>query len=363
MAAYDTSNSFNLSIAAAPTTVLETAAAGMSSGDWLQLTGGNLPAGLDLFTDVGGLFSGGSDGMAIAYCEKFARDETGKQFHFVGSDHFGAPNPAGAHGVYLRYDEADNEWTFVSNAPSGVSPGTNNTPHHGYSGSTFDPDTGFWHHPPYGTVIYQRETSSWDSNSMSAAFAVTTATGCAEYFPERDRIMVCQVENGTDATLAEVNPSAETTSVLVSHSTGTITGFGAYSCAMNYSKVRARVFFGGGNGSNRIWSVNSSGTVTRHDDCPVNFGPSGPSSSFMMINPSNGNPVVVSNSSTWRELNIDAGSGSQWSSKGGTVSILSSNTVNSTAYGVMASTTDYGVVALVKNYSRSNDAQMWLWKP
>lgn len=343
-------------------TILQTAAEGMSSGQWLQMTGGNLPSGLDLFTDLGGAASGGSSGFCVAYCEKFARDSTNKKFYFVGSDHFTIPNPANAHTLFLQYDEATNAWSFVANAPWGVSPGASATPTHGYAGSTFD-GTKFWHHPPYGTSIHDWTGSSFGTASLSGALSYTAATGCAEWFPERSRIMISQLENGTDATLAEFNTSTRTASSLVDHTTGTITGFGGYSVSINYSSVRSRVFFGGGNGSNRIWSVNSSGTVTRHDDCPVNFGPGGPNSSHMFINPSNGNPIVYSSSTTWRELNIDATAGSQWSSKGGTVSLLSVNTYDGSAYGTMAAPTEYGVVVFIKNYSPSAAAQMWLYKP
>ena len=344
-------------------TILQTAAASMSSGQWLQMTGGNLPSGLDLFTDLGGAASGGSSGFCIAYCEKFARDSINKKFYFIGSDHFAIPNPSNAHTLFLQYDEAANAWSFVANAPWGVSPGASATPAHGYSGSTFD-GTKFWHHPPYGTSIRDWVSgSTFGTASLTGALAYTAATGCAEWFPERNRIMVSQLENGTNATLAEFNTSTRTASALVDHTSGTITGFGGYSVSIRYSSVRARVFFGGGNGSNRIWSVNSSGTVTRHDDCPVNFGPGGPNSSHMFINPSNGNPIVYSSSTTWRELNIDATAGSQWSSKGGTVSLLSTNTYDGSAYGTMAAPTEYGVVVFIKNYSPSSAAQMWLYKP
>lgn len=349
-------------VAGGGSSILQTAAAGMSSGQWLQMTGGNLPTGLDLFTDLGGAASGGSSGFCVAYCEKFARDSVNKKFYFAGSDHFEIPNPANAHGLFLQYDEATNAWSFVVNTPWGVSPGAYATPNHGYSGSTFDGTT-FWHHPPYGTDIRDWGGSSFGTASLTGGLSNTSATGCAEWFPERSRIMIAQVENVTDATLAEFNTSTRTASSLVDHTTGTITGFGGYSVSIWYSSVRARVFFGGGNGSNRIWSVNSSGTVTRHDDCPVNFGPGGPNSSHLFINPSNGNPIVYTSSTTWRELNIDATAGSQWSSKGGTVDMLSSNTYDGSAYGTMAATTEYGVVAFIKNYSGAAAAQMWLWKP
>ncbi len=343
---------------------LAAAAASMAPGSWLQMTGASLPSGLNLFTSSGGLFSGGASGLSIAYCDKFARDPNGKKFYFVGSDHFGIPNPSGAHTIALQYTDATNSWSFIGNVPWGVSPGGNATPSHGYEGTTFDSTNNrLWHNPPYGTVVRDwNGGTSWGSVSMSSLLSYTGSTGNAEFFPERNQVLVAQVESGTSAGLVGISAN-RTVSQLVNQSSNTLSGFGGYSCFNRYSAARKLVYFGGGQGSNRVWTVASDGTVTRRDDCPVSPGPSGSGSSHTFVNPGNGNLIVYSSGSSWRELNPSASAGSQWATKSGAVSVLASNTADGSAYGCMACPTEYGVVAFVKNYSSGAAAEMWLWKP
>lgn len=106
-----TSRPTNIRVTSKGNSVLANLATSMAPGTWAKMS--PAPTGLNLFTAAGGLFGGGAGNLAIAYCSKFARDPNNKKFYFVGSDHFGIPNPSNAHGVFLSYDEATNVWSFV----------------------------------------------------------------------------------------------------------------------------------------------------------------------------------------------------------------------------------------------------------
>lgn len=363
----DTSGAQNLqygfqSITATANSVLANAAAGMVSGAWLNLTGANLPAGLNLFVDQAGgnVFSGGAGGLAIAYCSKFARDPNNKKFYFVGSDH-------NARTILLAYDEATNTWAQPAGAttvPWGYPAG--GTANHGYEGTVYDPvNNKLWHNPPYAAVIRDwNSAASWGSVNLTPSSNATSGTGCAEWFPERGKILVFQIESVPNGRLIEIDPVARTTSILAA----TVPATSDYSYFIRYSAARAMCYFGGGSGSNAsraVYRVNAAGTVLRLDDCPVNLGPAGSGSSHTFVNPSNGNLIVYSSTSSWRECNPTLASGAQWSVKTPPVSVLTANTNDGSAYGVAACPMEspYGVVAFIKNYSRTSAAQMWLWKP
>lgn len=329
---------------------LQTQAAAMASGAWAQVS--PTPAGLNLFVSSGGLFSGGASGLSTGFCSKFARDATNRQFRFIGSDH-------NARTIHLVYNDATNAWTDGGTpTPWGYPAG--GTANHGYEGTTFDSAAGkLWHNPPYDTVMRR-----WDGGTTWASVATGTSnsatTGAMEYFPQRNAFILVKNQNGTNANLYSTTAAGAATLL----ANQTIVGADNTHMMVRYSAVRQICYFGGGNGSANTWTVNAAGTVTRLDNCPTGWGCGGGGSSHAFVNPSNGNLIVYSSSSSWRECNPSASPGSQWSSKSGTVNLLSSNTYDGSAYATISSPTEYGVVAFVKTFgSGGSRAEMWLWKP
>lgn len=333
-------------------TALATQAAALSSGQWAQVTGAT---GLSLFTG-----QVGSSGLAIAYCTKIARNTSGKKIYFIGCDH-------GAETLFITYDEATNAWAEeAASVPWGIEAG--GTTSHGYDGTTYDNINGKLFHRPYGVREVRRWASgtTWDTLSYAGQLFYSEATAGTEFFPEMGRVVVYQLENGSNGGLVSINPTTGAVTTHVDGSSSTLAGTGGPHCFCIYLIGKACVVFGGGNGSRKLWKMNSSGTITALDDIPTAItnttGPGVPNA-IPFCNPVNGKLSVINSSSVWYECDPDASSGSQWTSKGLTASILSANTVDSSAYGVAcAPISEYGAVAFIKNYSAAQPAQMWLWK-
>jgi len=353
MTVYDTSNSFNLSIEEAPSTVLATAAAGMSSGDWLQLTGSDLPSGLDLFS-----FQGGSSGIATHFATNMAYDSSAKKMYWLGCDH-------GDDTLFLVYDEATNAWSEqATSVPWGIEAG--GTTAHGYNHTVWTPGQ-LWHRP-YSALNIRRWDggTSWGTVDYSGvAFYSQAANGCAFHpnFGTNGSILIFQLESGTVGALFKVDPVTEAVSVIVSTGAGTLDPVGDPHLFNVYNPTSDVCFFGGGASVDTCWTINASGTVTAKASISSGLGDVGPATGYSRIwaNPSNGNFIAIKDSSTWYDFSVSCDS---WTSRGGTVTMLSSNTYNGTVDGVIGeSLPDYGVLVFVKAYSGSSNAEMWLFKP
>lgn len=352
-------------------TPLSELADSMTSGQWAQMT--PTPSGLDLFTG-----QSGSGGMIVAYADKMTRDTAAKKLHFIGCDH-------GVETRFMQYDEASNAWSAVAaSVPFGV--GVGDTTNHSWEHHAFDSARSKHWFRPYSTRQFRRWVSgtTWDIIDYSDVLFSPTAAVGACYYPERDEILLYQVENGTKGALIGIDPANALTGLdppntswittYVDASSSTLDPTPSVHVFLQYSEERGLCYLGGGNSGDRCHTFNAAGTVTRLDDFPAaitnTVGPAGDTavsnpSALPMVNPSNGNLVVIQTASNWWECNPAASAGSQWSEKAGTASILSSNVADSaSAYGVCAvPIPEYGVVALVKNYNRAQNAQMWLWKP
>jgi hypothetical protein len=344
-------------------TPLSDLAASMTSGQWEQMS--PTPSGLDLFTG-----QSGSGGMIVAYADKMVRDAAAAALYFIGCDH-------GVETRFLQYDEATNAWSaVVASVPFGIGNGGDIT-NHSWEHHAFDSArTKHWFRP-YGSRLIRRWASgtTWDTIDYSGVlFSPSAAIGVC-YYPERDEILIYQVENGTKGALIGIDPdNTASITTYVDASSSTLDPTPTSHVFLQHSQPRGLCYLGGGNSGRRCYTFNSAGTVTRLDDFPAaitnTVGPAGDTavsnpSALPLVNPANGNLVVIQTDDNWWECDPTAGSGSQWSEKSGTADILSANVADAdSAYGVCAvPIPEYGVVAFVKNYNRAQPAQMWLWKP
>ena len=329
---------------AGASTILSAAAAGMSSGETLSLTGGNLPGGLNLFTHQAG--SAGVSG----YTTKIARDVAGKRMFHIGSDH-------GVSQFFVVFSEENHEWTLQTETPFAAAT------KHGYEHTTYDELNGKLYHRPYAAQSLYRWDGggTWTEFSHTSIVNYSTSRGCIEWFPEMSRI-ICTQNNGsgTNGICFGFNPASGTFESY--ESGGVLSAFGEGEYWARYSQQGACVVFGS-SASGNIYKINSSGVVSLiSDNRPGDvsgIGPGGEGSALPFINPSNGNLVVIDTSSIWYDYNISTGT---WSAKGGSAPAMSGR---SDPFAITSCTLfEYGVVSFVRgDQPGSSDATMYLWKP
>lgn len=335
---------------------LAQAAQGMAAGEWLQYT----PTGGGL-----GLFVGGpTSGIRTGYAQAIARDPVGKQLHWIGCDH----NQSSKH---LMFDEATDAWTLVQDPmPWGQPSDGTGTTAHGYNHSVWDTVNGKLWHRPYGSTDWRRKDgpSTWATVSYgggSPLFYASAANGC-DFHPNlgaNGSLLLIQLENSPNGSLMGLDPVTLAKTVY----SGTLAGIGDPHNFLIYSPTLDLAWGGSGNGSAENWTINASGTVTQRDDIPAPIGSIGPSltPALAVLNPATGRYVVFKSSTIWYDFDPTLSAGSQWSARGGTVSLFASNVYISgdPTYGTLAcSIPAYGVVVFIKAWTSSQNAQMWLWK-
>lgn len=306
-------------------------------------------------TGLSDFVGGPTSGLKTGYATKMAYDPNGKRIFWIGCDHAQAQ-------TFMLYDEAANTWTVQPATPFAAAT------KHGYEHTTYDYVRDKLYHRPYGTLgVYRWDGgSSWTLLSYSGNLAYASAANGCEFFPDlgtNGRIMVFQVENGTDGELIGVDPV--TTGVTTYAQGATLAGTGDPHNFALYSPTHQLVWFGGGNGSLKNWTINASGTVTALADAPSGVGTLGPgnSNALPVLNPATGNFLVFKNSTLWWDVNPLTG---VWTARGGTAQAWSSNIYDSgqVVWGSVACAIQaYGVIVIIKGYSQAAPAQMWLFKP
>ena len=348
------------SIVSSPTTItvqnppppgtyaLSVLAASMSSGQWAQMS----PTPTGLMNFIGGPTSG----IKTFYAGKMAYDPAGRRIYWIGCDH--ADNQ-----TFVQYDEATNAWTVNPITPFAA------PTKHGYDHTTWDNLHNRLYHRPYGTrgVFRWDGGSTWSFTDYSSHLGYSSAANGCEFFPTlgaNGTIVVFQVENGTDGKIIGIDPVTGTKTTYASGAT--LAGTGDPHNFALYNPVSGVVLFGSGNGSNKVWTINSSGTVAAKTNIPAAIGAIGPAGGMGRIfaHPTNGKFIVLRSSTVWYEFD-PTGAGT-WTPKGGTATMLSSNLFDSSdpVNGTIGVTLrQYGVIVFIKGYSRSQPAEMWVYKP
>jgi hypothetical protein len=347
------SNSHNVSVVAQATTVLATAAAGMSSGGWLQMTGGNLPTGLGNFVAN----PVGSSGTTVGFSTKFAHDPSARRFYFVGSDH-------GQWDIFHQYDEDTNAWTINPAVPFGVA--TN----HGYEHNIWVGGTvnKFYTRRTSGTTLNRWDGgSTWATRNGPCPASYPSAANGMVWFPTlgaNGSVVQFQDDNSGQGLIAGIDPI---TQVATTYASGaTLAGTGTYHNFAHYSPTHDVVWFGGGNGSVKNWKLSSSGVVTALADIPGALGNIGPGNTqcLPVVDPLTGNFIVIKSATVWHDLN-PSGSGT-WAVRPGSPGAWAQVYDGAQPMWATVACTmfaPYNVIVFVKQYSSSANAQMWLYKP
>lgn len=336
--------------APAGVSVIADAAAGMSSGSWLQLTGGNLPSGL------GNYIGGPTSGIKTFYAINMAY-LNGKAY-WIGSDH-NAPTD------FIEYDFATNAISILAAPP------WNNTipPNHGYNhiatvGSTL------WACGYNENNVYRwNGGSSWTQVSYNSTGVAPSAAKGVAFHPNmgaNGTILVFQLYSAPSrGTLIGIDPVTLAVRTIVTPASAVLEPVGSYHNFAVYNPVSDVVFFGGGNSQTTCWTINASETVVAKAAIPAGLSNMGPATGMSRVyaDPVSGNFIGMRNTTDWQTFNPTANT---WSAHAGTVSMLSSNvfdTGNRIDGVVGVDLRDLGVSLFIKAYSSGSNAQAWLWKP
>ena len=339
--------------APAGVSILADAAAGMSSGSWLHLTGGNLPSGLDLFSHLSGL-----SGLP-GYCDVIARDPATGDMYYIGGDHSDSVQGT----FFLKYTESTNTWTEQGQVPWGFT--VDSQTKHGYHHLCWDSiHRKLWTRSYTDLAIRRWDGgTTWSHTVDYSSLNNYGALGGLAFFPEMGSegsiLIFVHSGSGTNGELIRVNMADEAISTI----SQTLANSGDGHSVILYSPQLACCVFGGGNGGTSWWRVNSAGTVTQLDDQPSALTEgigSANGNAEIFVNPANGNLVAyrATVDNVWYDLNVTTGA---WTTRSGALDMLTANT--SVVTQAICTIEEYGVTVFINPYASSSDAKMWLWKP
>lgn len=237
----------------AQATTLGNMAAQMVPGEWRTLSRAGDGSGYGYELLVSCKESGGDCADNILnYADKALWNANTREIHFIGKGHMRAAR-------HIVYSEATNRWS-VEPLPSwaGGAYGIG----HGYEHSAIDPANGNIYLRQFNsTAVYRwsRSTKAWTQLPAGPNTAVVAAI---EYFPEMGGLVY--VGGGEVHFYSE---SQGRWSLLASG-----LAMGPYSHVVSYNPVHKVIIAGGGDGSNQLYRVNASGTVTPIASAPVVVG-------------------------------------------------------------------------------------------
>jgi len=324
----------------AQATALSDLVKGMSPGTWAQLTTINCTGAL-------GNAAGGATGNVIPYTDDIQWDPTSHQLYFIGSDH--------QHGTgyarFVTYSETTNTWTELPR-PTFFQPLTEYAMH-GYDHSALNPKTGELFHRPFGAkrsvVRYGIPTASWRSGFSIPTTLVANDNEMAccigmDWFPEYNGLIF--FDGGGSGWIYSLKFS--TSSVKWNMLKAGVT-MGGYHNISEYNPVHKVMVGGGGNGSNALYKVDSTGAVTSLKTPPLSLGIE---TSVFTVDPSGGDYLAFNHAREFWAYNVNTDT---WTQQSGTsVPIYTSNS-DGPIQGVVATpVSNYGVTLFVSCSGANN---------
>ena len=276
-----------------PVSVIQGQAAGMTSGQWLQLPAA---AGiLAALTDPTGFW-------LIAEMNDIGFDPVRRKAHLVAKRQ-------GSPGFFYRhsyYDEFAHAWTAVGNVLD--------SPGHGYDGQAIHPTTGQIAWVPYfqSRIWLQNaddlgnwsQTTDWpvapDGNpapGFTCWYGTLTGVTAGAYI----------VFTGAHLSIYDIAAAGWDTTLTVSG------GITSYTMVANYQPNGNFMLFGGGNSQPRkLWRLNSDLSIDAMTDAPVNFGvqvPAAGVNGYFIPDPLSSKFILVNSAGTTYELDPNGNGG------------------------------------------------------
>lgn len=271
-------------------TALATLAAGMSAGDWAQLT--------SVTGFSSSLFPAGSSNTAD-YMDKGAYDPILKQVRWFGQGHEERQD-------WYCYDEATDTFSVLSDPPwDGGGSGDPGYLGHGYQHNTIDPATGDDYYRMTGSATVRRldrVAGTWGTIASHQTSGNAIA-GALEWLPSIGSA------GGTISFYGQYVERWDKAAASVSTVSSSIANPQNHTFAWR-SIPNDLVLFGGGNGdSNALYSIGPSGGITTRADCPISMGVT---IGITVTCPVSGDLLVFGSAGAARQYDV---AGDSWSAK------------------------------------------------
>lgn len=340
----------SLKVGPAPTTALGLLAASMGVGTWAQLTGvANQNAVIGS--------QAGSSGSLIGFGNKVAYNSFNGSIEVMGSDHLG-----GTPGMrHVRYALSTNAWSLIQGAPA--VPGIG----HAYDHVAVNPSTGDLYHTQYsgsgGAISLYRKVLGGGSFSLLTTLSTTFqdshgATWWTGSFTGAGAQGFLLVYDGKEGHLRGYDPVAA--SVIYTNNAACPGGaVDAYHTVAVYSALKNCVVYGGGSSaSNKLWRLNSDGTITSMPNVPSGKAV-GVTEGNLNVDPTSGNFLLLSSGQLW-ELN-PTGSGTWTQQTGSRVPPAAVGSPNGGDEIVSASMPANGVISYITQ-TNADTGNFYLYK-
>lgn len=234
----------------------------------------------------------------LNYADKALWNPHTREIHFLGQGH------GGRLMKHISYPEASNRWTLEAKPYWDCSPSpTCYSIVHGYEHSAIDPATGNIYARKFNsTQVFKwtRATKTWSELPPGPNPAVAVAL---EYFPELGGLLL--VGGG------EIHLYRESTRTWTPLAQGL--SMGPYSSVASYNPVHRIAIVGGGDGSNRLYRVDSSGRVGAVANAPVAVAIQ---SSVFTVDPVSGKHLLFGSGGGFFEYDVASNTWSQANSAG-----------------------------------------------
>jgi hypothetical protein len=317
--------------------VLSDLAAQMRPGDWRELSTTGLTSGF--------LETRGGDpccSSILQYADKAVWDPVSEQFFFVGSPH---QNPF----KFIIYSAATNAWrtedlplTCMTTTDLSTFCGS-----HGYEQNAFDPNTGTFYYKVRSRNVY-RYLLDYDRWLQIRPMPDTLVpypghANAIEFFPAMGKLAFSTGAGGSGLFLYDT-ATTQWSRVMAYMNVGFLHN------VASYNPVHKVIVYGGGNDNMNFYKVDTSETVTKLADSPVNIRVEG---RLFTVDPAGGKHLAFTGSSGFYEYDLLTDT---WTHVSGAVPIGSSDRITLV---VAAPVTNYGVIMFLRH---SNPPKVHLYK-
>lgn len=223
----------------------------MAPGSWATFS-----TGIEGAATLSALMDAGNGHRISEYADKMVWLPGRHEIHFTGGGH-------AANEKTIVYTEIDNTWHDLGTPPWYVKSAGGAV--HGYQHNAGSGNTDYYLH--FGSAtIHTRDAVSGAWGLLDTAgvkLGSDGAIGALEWFPTFGTGSLIIVDGNADGVYRW---NGRSWSIVGSPA------MGHYHNAGVYSPIRDLLYFGGGNGSARLYTMSNTGKITPRASCPVGFG-------------------------------------------------------------------------------------------